>query len=96
MKNKKGLIFALIILMSVGFAAVTTTLIINGRTTIAENEEDYQVYFSGAVVDKEDYTNEIISKDKKTITFETILKSKDEISTLEYEVTNASTIYDAK
>ena len=29
MKNKKGLIFALIILMSVGFAAVTTTLIIN-------------------------------------------------------------------
>ena len=95
MKNKKGLIFALIILMSVGFAAVTTTLIINGKTTIAENEEDYQVYFSGAVVDKEDYTNEIISKDKKTITFETILKSKDEISTLEYEVTNASTIYDA-
>ena len=95
MKNKKGLIFVLIILMSVGFAAVTTTLIINGRTTIAENKEDYQVYFSGAVVDKEDYTNEIISKDKKTITFETILKSKDEISTLEYEVTNASTIYDA-
>ncbi|MBD9114720.1 hypothetical protein EGP95_02935, partial [bacterium] len=95
MKNKKGLIFALIILMSVGFAAVTTTLIINGKTTIAENEEDYQVYFSGAIVDKEDYTNEIISKDKKTITFETMLKSKDEISTLEYEVTNASTIYDA-
>ena len=95
MKNKKGLIFVLIILMSVGFAAVTTTLIINGRTIVAENEEDYQVYFSGAVVDKEDYTNEIISKDKKTITFETILKSKDEISTLEYEVTNASTIYDA-
>ena len=95
MKNKKGLIFVLIILMSVGFAAVTTTLIINGTTIVAENEEDYQVYFSGAVVDKEDYTNEIISKDKKTITFETILKSKDEISTLEYEVTNASTIYDA-
>ena len=95
MKNKKGLIFVLIILMSVGFAAVTTTLIINGRTIVAENEEDYQVYFSGAIVDKEDYTNEIISKDKKTITFETILKSKDEISTLEYEVTNESTIYDA-
>ena len=95
MKNKKGLILVLIILMSVGFAAVTTTLIINGTTIVAENEEDYQVYFSGAVVDKEDYTNEIISKDKKTITFETMLKSKDEISTLEYEVTNASTIYDA-
>ena len=96
MKNKKGLIFVLIILMSVGFAAVTTTLIINGRTTIAENEEDYQVYFSGAVVDKEDYTNEIISKDKKTITFETkeLLKEND-TSELKYDVTNGSTQYDA-
>ena len=96
MKNKKGLIFALIILMSVGFAAVTTTLIINGKTTIAENEEDYQVYFSGAVVDKEDYTNEIISKDKKTITFETKeLMKENDTSELKYDVTNGSTQYDA-
>ena len=96
MKNKKGLIFLLIILMSVGFAAVTTTLIINGSTKVAENEDDYQVYFSGAVVDKEDYTNEIISKDKKTITFETKeLKSKDDVSELKYNVTNGSTQYDA-
>ena len=96
MKNKKGLIFALIILMSVGFAAVTTTLIINGRTIVAENEDDYQVYFSGAIVDKEDYTNEIISKDKKTITFETkeLMKAND-TSELKYDVTNGSTQYDA-
>ncbi len=94
MKNKKGLIFVLIILMSVGFAAVTTTLIINGTTIVAEDEEDYQVYFSGAVVDKEDYTNEIISKDKKTITFETKELMKDEISSeLKYDVTNGSTIW---
>ena len=96
MKNKKGLIFALIILMSVGFAAVTTTLIINGRTIVAENEEDYQVYFSGAIVDKEDYTNEIISKDKKTITFETKeLMKENDTSELKYDVTNGSTQYDA-
>ena len=96
MKNKKGLIFVLIILMSVGFAAVTTTLIINGTTIVAENEEDYQVYFSGAVVDKEDYTNEIISKDKKTITFETKeLMKENDTSELKYDVTNGSTQYDA-
>ena len=96
MKNKKGLIFVLIILMSVGFAAVTTTLIINGRTIVAENEEDYQVYFSGAIVDKEDYTNEIISKDKKTITFETKkLMKENDTSELKYDVTNGSTQYDA-
>ena len=96
MKNKKGLILVLIILMSVGFAAVTTTLIINGRTIVAENEEDYQVYFSGAIVDKEDYTNEIISKDKKTITFETKeLMKENDTSELKYDVTNGSTQYDA-
>ena len=96
MKNKKVLIFVLIILMSVGFAAVTTTLIINGRTIVAENEEDYQVYFSGAIVDKEDYTNEIISKDKKTITFETKeLMKENDTSELKYDVTNGSTQYDA-
>ena len=95
MKNKKGLIIVLILLMSIGFAAVTTTLIIKGNTIVAENEEDYQVYFSGATLNKEDYTNEIISKDKKTITFETILKNENETSTLTYDVTNASTMYDA-
>lgn len=94
--KKKNIILMLILLMSVGFAAVTTTLIINGTTIVAENEEDYQVYFSGAIVDKEDYTNEIISKDKKTITFETKeLKSKDDVSELKYDVTNGSTQYDA-
>ena len=94
--KKRNIILMLILLMSVGFAAVTTTLIINGTTIVAENEEDYQVYFSGAIVDKEDYTNEIISKDKKTITFETKeLKSKDDVSELKYDVTNGSTQYDA-
>lgn len=93
--KKRTLIFIGILLLAIGFATLTTTLIINGVTTIAENEGDFKIYFSGATLNKEDYTNEIISKDKKTITFETILKSKDETSTLEYEVTNGCTIYDA-
>ena len=93
--KKRNLIFIGILLLAIGFATLTTTLIINGVTTIAENEGDFKIYFSGATLNKEDYTNEIISKDKKTITFETILKSKDETSTLEYEVTNGCTIYDA-
>ena len=93
--KKRNLIFIGILLLAIGFATLTTTLIINGVTTIAENEADFKIYFSGATLNKEDYTNEIISQDKKTITFETILKSKDETSTLEYEVTNGCTIYDA-
>ncbi len=93
--KKRNLIFIGILLLAIGFATLTTTLIINGVTTIAENEGDFKIYFSGATLNKEDYTNEIISEDKKTITFETILKSKDETSTLEYDVTNGCTIYDA-
>ena len=93
--KKRNLIFIGILLLAVGFATLTTTLIINGKTTIAENETDYQIYFSGATLDKEDYTNEIISKDKKVITFETAFKNENDTSTLTYDVTNASTMYDA-
>ena len=93
--KKRNLIFIGILLLAIGFATLTTTLIINGVTTIAENEGDFKIYFSGATLNKEDYTNEIISKDKKTITFETILKNENETSTLTYDVTNASTMYDA-
>ena len=95
MKNKRSLIFIGILLLAVGFASLTTTLIINGKTTIAENESDYQIYFSGATLNKEDYTNEIISKDKKTITFETSFKNENDTSIVTYDVTNASTMYDA-
>ena len=95
-KNKKVLLIIGIILLSIGFASISTMLIINGNTIVAENKEDYQIYFSGAIVDKEDYTNEIISKDKKTITFETKeLKSENDTSVLLYDVTNESTMYDA-
>ena len=55
--------------MSIGFAAVSTTLIINGIIGISENKDDFDIYFSSAKIDTEDYTNEIISKDKKTITY---------------------------
>ena len=95
MKKRSAIIIA-IILISIGFAAVSTTLIINGISSISENQEDFDIYFSSAMIDKEDYTNEIISKDKKTITFETKnLKSINEETTLDYEVTNGSTQYDA-
>ena len=50
--------------MSIGFAAVSTTLIINGIISISENKDDFDIYFSSAMIDTEDYTNEIISKDK--------------------------------
>ncbi len=67
--EKKNVIIGIILLMSIGFAAVSTTLIINGIISISENKDDFDIYFSSAMIDTEDYTNEIISKDKKTITY---------------------------
>ena len=41
--KKKSLLIATIILMSIGFAAISTALIINGSTTISENNDDFDV-----------------------------------------------------
>ena len=35
--------------MSIGFAAISTTLIINGSTTISENNDDFDVIFTAQV-----------------------------------------------
>lgn len=44
--KKKSLLIATIILMSIGFAAISITLIINGSTTISENNDDFDVIFN--------------------------------------------------
>ena len=96
MKKRVGLI-VIIMLMCVGFAAISTTLIINGNTKVSENTEDFDIYFSKARLDSEDVYANVISEDKKTITFKTNNLSKiGDKSVLEYEVTNNSNNYDAE
>ncbi len=95
MKRKNTLVLA-IVLMSIGFAAVSTTLFMSGNTDIATKREDFDVYFSDVYIDNVQILK-TISKDRKTITYETNeLKTKGETSILDYEVTNASKQYDAK
>ncbi len=94
--SKKGLIIA-IALLTVGFASVATVLTITGRVNINFNQEDYQIYFSKAVVDDVDKSYEVIDPDtRQTINYTTsdLSKAKEQ-SILEYEVTNNSTQYDA-
>ena len=96
MKKRSAIIVA-IILMSIGFAAVSTTLIINNNIKISENETDFDVYFSKARLDTIDVYESGISQDKKTITFNTNNLSKvGDKSVLTYEVTNNSNNYDAE
>ena len=68
MKKKSMLIIA-ILLMSIGFAAISTTLIINGNAKVNENQDDFSVIFTAATLDETDVYANVVSQDKKTITF---------------------------
>ena len=95
MKKKSAIIIA-IILMAIGFAAISTTLIINGNAKVSENNEDFSVIFTAASIDGNDVYATAVDETKKTITFTTSeLKTLNQTSILTYEVTNNSSNYDA-
>ena len=95
MKKKSMLIIA-ILLMSIGFAAVSTTLILNGNAKVSENNEDFSVIFTAASIDGNDVYSTAVDETKKTITFTTSeLKTLNQTSILTYEVTSNSSNYDA-
>ncbi len=96
MKKKSMLIIA-ILLMSIGFAAISTTLVINGNANVSENNEDFSVIFTAASIDGNDVYSTAVDETKKTITFTTSeLKTLNQTSILTYEVTNNSSNYDAE
>ena len=96
MKKKASIVVA-ILLLAVGFAAISTTLIINGTTKVSENTDDFSVIFTSATLDGTDVYANVISQDKKTINFSTSdLKTLNQTSVLNYEVTNNSANYDAE
>ena len=95
MKKKSAIIIA-IILMSIGFASISTTLILNGNANVSENNEDFSVIFTAASIDGKDVYSTAVDETKKTITFTTSeLKTFNQTSILTYEVTNNSSQYDA-
>ena len=96
MKKKSAIIIA-IILMSIGFASISTTLIINGAAKVSENQDDFSVIFTAASIDGKDVYSTAVDDTKKIITFETSeLKTLNQTSILTYEVTNNSSNYDAE
>ena len=86
-----------ILMMLIGFAAISTTLIINGSVKVGENTDDFSVIFTSTSLDGTDVYKNVISEDKKIITFTTSeLKTLNQTSILTYEVTNNSSNYDAE
>lgn len=94
--KKKISIAILILIMSIGFATISTTLIIKGTSKIAENIDDFDIYFSAAELDGEDVSDDVIDSTGKVITYTTsdLVKIGDK-SVLVFDVTNASKNYDA-
>ncbi len=92
---KKGMIIALVI-MSIGFAAVATTLTITGTIKYGYDNDDFDVIFSEAILDGVVNNDLIDTGDKKSITFTTKeLSTIGDRSILEYQVMNNSKQYDA-
>lgn len=92
----------LILLLATGFAAVTTTLVINGTINFGANADNFKenLKFTAAKLEYSDTTKTavetgLISDDGKTITFTTDkLTMIGETATLTYEISNLSQ-YDA-
>ena len=96
MKKRSAIIFAIVFMM-IGFAAVSTSLIINGNAKVSENQDDFSVIFTAATLDGEDVYSSIVDDAKKVITFTSKDLSKvGDKSILTYEVTNNSANYDAE
>ena len=93
MKNKK--FFILILLMVIGFASISATLVINGNTKVAANLDDFSVIFIEGFLNGETNEDVVISGDKKTLTFKTnTLTEVSDTARIDYKVKNISTQYD--
>jgi hypothetical protein len=87
-------VIVLILLLSIGFAAVATNLIINGGPRISTNPDDFDVFFAHAYA----YNggDAAISNDKKAITWSSnTLTYLGQKAYLDFTVYNSSANYDA-
>lgn len=96
MKRKK-IVLTIVVLLVVGFASVSTTLVLNGIVGITSNEDDFNIIFTSAKLNNKKRNDFIEPNEKKILTFETDkLTMVDEEAILDYEVTNTSRLYDGE
>ena len=88
--KKKYMMFLLVFIITLGYAAVSTKVELIGKTDIKYNEEDSRVEITNIKINNNDNINSI-SEDKQSFTF---IGSGNEI--IEYTVTNYSYQYDVK
>lgn len=90
---KRKYLIILVMLLAIGFASVSTTLVLNGTLNIGKNDEDFDVYFSKTLEDGVE--NNKLVKDDTHIMFTKNMSLVKEKYILDYDVTNGSKNYDA-
>ncbi len=85
--KKTTILIIVVLFMVIGYAAYNTTINIYGNGKLAENLSDFKVYLSNLKVNGKEISGINNTKDEFTI--------NDVNGTLEYEITNDSTEYDA-
>jgi hypothetical protein len=98
MRRKTSFLFVMVLLMCIGFAAITTNVIVNNTARIGVSDLD--VYFGNVSVYNPDSHfangNVDLSSDKKSITFTTDnLSEENPRFALMYSINNSSSNYDA-
>lgn len=93
--KKTGIVIA-VLLLAIGFAAKTATLMIDGNSKILTDLNDFVVYFSNVIVDGESDPSLINdSKNQFIFSSDTLISSGDS-QEFQYTIRNDSTQYDAE
>ena len=66
MKKRSAIIVAIVFMM-IGFASISTSLIINENAKVSENNEDFSVIFTAASLDGEDVYSTVVDDTKKQL-----------------------------
>ena len=95
MRRKRLIIILIVTLLVIGFASVTTMLVINGNIGIVAKKDDFKVIFIDGTLNGEASSNVVISENKQELTFTmNKITNVGETEKVEYKIKNTSTQYD--
>jgi len=96
MNKTKLFITFMILFITIGIAAVATSMAIDGSTLLAGNMDDFKVYFSNFEETSPNPNSNVQILTKRTLSFQTRILDITDIKRISFDVTNASQNYDAE
>ena len=93
MRKMKYIIGFIFLFMIIGYATISVSLSIGGDANILSNADDFRVYFSKALLNDEE--NIFLIKSDKELSFNVSLVELGSVQKISYDVTNASSVFDA-